>query len=99
MFITKSPPSLIRPLEYLEGRMEIVKRGGFEQATPHHAIVIIFALSEFPQLTSTTGTGYKASPGDNSSFDILKVYYLVSVPAGLSAASSPAFFTVVLKHL
>ena len=45
IFITKSPELFIILLECLEGLIEIAKRGGFEQATPHHAMVIMFAES------------------------------------------------------
>src|SRR3989338_681601 len=58
-FIQKSPDSFISLCEYLDGLTDILRSGGFEQTTPHHAMVSIFAflLSLLMQLTRTTGIG------------------------------------------
>ena len=41
---TKSPVSLIKRWEYLEGLTDMLNKAGSEQTTPHQAIVIIFGL-------------------------------------------------------
>jgi hypothetical protein len=59
IFTAKSFVRLMMACEYRDGLIATLMTGGLEQATPHHAIVMIFAFLQVlsTQLTNTTGTG------------------------------------------
>ena len=74
-FIQKSPDSFISLCEYLDGLTDILRSGGFEQTTPHHAMVSIFAF-----LLSGCASGGELSihviPDNTEDYFLQRYYFL-----------------------
>ncbi len=83
--------------------MDTLICGGFEHTMPHQAIVMILVCPDrkSPQLTKTTGTGYRASWGGYDLFAIAilgRTAYLDSAACPSADLASLLFLAVIQQR-